>query len=183
MYVGSYEENDYKKIDAFLMAYEMGSMRQCEFRNRLIRQIEDKHGVKIPSEGLAMQLSIASKQANQEIQEFFIAESMEILIAESDQNNKNRFINYNRKELIKQLTQFSETISSIWVLIFSQAIREIKAWKGANLTNEEISDSERLIDEINHLIKNNVMESVVVPESIKVLKDKLLEKLNKQLMG
>jgi len=41
MYTGSQQLDgyDYKKIDTFLMAYELGSMGECQFREALIEQI------------------------------------------------------------------------------------------------------------------------------------------------
>lgn len=178
MYTGSFKANDYKRIDSFLVAYEMGSMGQCNFRDRLINQIKDKYNVPFPSEGLVKQLRIASKLANQEIREFFINESMAILISESDHEKRNFFVNFKREQLIERLEKFPERININWVSNYSREIREIKAWKGANLTNAEISKSERLIDEINELIKEKVFEYHCVPIHIQKLKEELLKKLN-----
>lgn len=174
MYTGSFKANDYKSIDSFLIAYEMGAMGECKFRARLIKQIEDKYNVQFPSEGLVKQLRTASKIANQEIREFFINESMEILIAASDQNNQTRFVNYKRKQLVNRLEQFPEKININWVSNFSREIRELKAWKGINLTNDEMNRSERLIDDINLLIKDDVMKLVEVTNHINGLKSELL---------
>ena len=82
MYTGSFKANDYKRIDSFLIAYEMGSMNECKFRDKLIEQIQGKYNVEFPATGLLGQLRKASKAANQGIHEFFISESMEILIKE-----------------------------------------------------------------------------------------------------
>lgn len=177
MYTGSFKADDYKKIDSFLVAYEMGAMGECKFRDRLIKQIEDKYDVPFPSEGLVKQLSMASKKANQGIREFFINESMEILIAESDNDKRNSFANFKRKQLIERLDKFPEKININWVSNFSRDFREMKAWKGVNLTDEEISNTEKLIDEINKLIKDDVMGFTAVPVNIEKLKEELLEKL------
>jgi hypothetical protein len=181
MYTGSSKINDFKRIDIFLMAYEMGAMGECRFKEKLIKQIEDKYGVHLPSEGLVKQLRRASKKVNQEIREFFINESMEILIAESDHDNQNKFISYGRRQLIQQLEQFPKEVNINWVSNFSREIRELKAWTGANLTNEEMAKSERLVDEVNQLIKSDVMKLVNVPENIEILKKELLKKLYEHL--
>ena len=179
MYTGSTKENDYKSIDSFLMAYEMGAEFECDFRQRLIRQLAVKYGVECPSEGFSKQLKLASKKANQEIKEFFINESMEILIAESDKENRNGFVNYSRKQMIEQPEKFPEKINIIWVSNFARGIRELKEWKGVNLTIEERSNAEMLIEQINDLIKADVMEPVTVPAQVKFLKDELLKYLRK----
>lgn len=177
MYTGSFKANDYKSIDTFLVAYEMGSMGECKFRDRLIKQIEVKYDVPFPSEGLVKQLRRASKQTNQEIREFFINESMAILIAESDNDKRNSFVRFKRKQLLGRLEKFPEKININWVSNFSRDFREVKAWKGVNLTDDEMSKSENLIDEINELIKENVMEFIAVPVHIENLKEELINKL------
>jgi len=177
MYTGSFKANDYKNIDSFLVAYEMGSMGECKFRDRLIKQIEEKYNVPFPSEGLVKQLKIASKQANQEIRDFFINESMLILIAESDNDKRNSFVNFKRKQLIERLEKFPERININWVSNFSRDFREMKAWKGVNLNDDEMSNAEKLIDEVNELIKEDVMKFYTVPVNIEQLKEELLEKL------
>lgn len=181
MYTGASKANDYKRIDTFLIAYEMGSMRECQFRDRLIKQIEDKYNVPFPSEGLGKQLRIASKKANQEIRAFFIAESTQILIAASDQGGHNKFVNQSRKRLIERLEQFPEAININWIFNFSTTTRELKAWTGVNLTTAEMNTLDRLIDEVNQLIKHDVMEEAPVPEDMQALKDELLGMLKKQL--
>lgn len=181
MYTGSSKLNDYKGIDSFLMAYEMGSMGDCDFRDRLIRRIEQKYGVKFPSGGLVKQLRIASKKANQGINDFFINESMEILIAESDKESRNIFTSYCRKQMIEQLEKFPEKININWVLNFSPIIRELQAWRGVPLTTEEMSKAEMLIEQINEMIKADVMELVNVPAPIRILKDELNEQLRKNV--
>jgi hypothetical protein len=181
MYTGSSKENDYKSIDLFLMAYEMGAKGECDFRQRLINQLVLKYGVQCPSEGFPKQLEIASKKANQKINEFFINESMEILIAESDNENRNGFINYSRKQLIEQLENFPEKINIFWPANFSKQLNELKAWKGVNLTIEEMNKAEMLIEQINEMIKADVMELVNVPAPIRILKDGLKEQLKRNV--
>ncbi len=178
MYTGSLKVDDYKKIDAFLIAYEIGSMGVCKFREKLIRQIKEKYDVQCPSEGLAKQLRRASRKAKQEISDFFVNESLKILVAESDNNNQNKFISYKRKQLVVQLEQLSKEISIRWVSNFSREIRDLKAWTGVNLTNDEITRAEKIVDVINQLIKDDVMKLVVVPEHIEILKIELIKKLN-----
>ena len=181
MYTGSSKIDgfDFKRIDFFLIAYEMGSMNECRFREKLIKQIENKYGVQFPSEGLEKQLRRASKKAKQEIKAFFINESVEILIAESDDDNQNKFISYQRRQFIQQLEQFPKEININWVSNFSRQIRELKAWTGANLTSDEMTKSERLVDEVNQLIKSDVFKLVTVPKNIETLKGELLKKIYK----
>ena len=180
MYTGSSKIDgfDLKRIDSFLIGYQMGSVNECRFREKLIKHIENKYGVQLPNEGLEKQLIRASKKAKQEIEAFFINESIKILIAESDHNNQNKFIIYKRRQLIQQLEQFPKEININWVSDFSREIRELKAWTGANLTNDEMTKSERLVEEVNQLIKSDVFKLVAVPEDIEMLKEELLDKLN-----
>jgi len=152
-------------------------MGECKFRNRLIKQIEYKYNVPFPSEGLVKQLRIASKQANQEVREFFLNESMGILIAESDNDKRNSFVNFKRKQLIERLEDFPKIININWVYNFSREFRELKAWKGVNLTSEEMRNSEKLVDEIKEVIKDDVMEFTAVPVHIANLREELLEML------
>ncbi|MEZ4911189.1 MAG: hypothetical protein R2774_10050 [Saprospiraceae bacterium] len=181
MYTGSFKANDYKRIDSFLIAYEMGSMNECKFRDKLIEQIQGKYNVAFPATGLLGQLRKASKAANQGIHEFFISESMEILIKESDQDNKNKFVNYKRKELINRLEQFPSEIDYNWVFNFANVFNELKAWKGVNLINEENILAQSLIDGINQLIKDRFLELVKVPNQLKSIKEILLTLLKENV--
>jgi hypothetical protein len=181
MYTGSSMENDYKSIDLFLFAYEMGAKGECDFRERLINQLVAKYGVQCPSEGFSKQLELASEKSNQDIKEIFINESLEILIAESDKENRNIFANYCRKQMIEQLEKFPEKINSNWVSNFSPIIRELQAWRGVQLTTEEMSKAEILIEQINELIKAKVTELVSVPVPIRILKDELNEQLKRNV--
>lgn len=170
MYLGFYDADEYKKMDAFLIAYELGAMGECRFRDKLIEQIERKYGVPCPAEGLAKLLEIASKKTGQDLDAFFTDESMELLVMESDQANSNRFINYKRKQLIEMLEAFPEKVDLIWVSNFSREIMELKAWKGVNLTEAEMSESEEIIKKLKPL--DEIME----------LRNGLLEKLKGNLM-
>ncbi|MBK9378389.1 MAG: hypothetical protein IPM86_09200 [Saprospiraceae bacterium] len=181
MYTGSFKANDYKRIDSFLIAYEMGSMNECKFRDKLIEQIQGKYNVEFPATGLLGQLRRASKAANQGIHEFFISESMEILIKESDQDNKNKFVNYKRKELINRLEQFPSEIDYNWVFNFANVFNELKAWKGVNLINEENILAQSLIDGINQLLKDRFLELVKVPKQLKSIKEILLTLLKENV--
>lgn len=181
MYTGSLKENDYKSVDSFLIAYELGSMGECRFREQFTKKIKDKYGDQISNDGLAKLLREASKKGKREIGEFFFNESMEILIAESDNKNQSKFINLGRRQLIQLLEQLPKEININWVSNFSKEIIELKAWAGKNLTNEEITNSERLIGEIRQLIKRDVMKLVAVPENINKQKEELLNSLNKYL--
>ncbi len=181
MYTGSYKANDYKRIDSFLIAYEIGSMYECKFKDKLIKQIHNKYNIDFPSTGLVGQLRKASKVAKQGVHDFFINEAMEILITESDQENRNRFVNYNRKELIKRLEQFPLEINSNWVFNFTTVLNELEAWKGVNLTNEENILSHSLIDGINLILKDKYLELVRVPEQFTSIKEKLLSLLRENV--
>ncbi|MEZ5038859.1 MAG: hypothetical protein R2828_03180 [Saprospiraceae bacterium] len=79
--------------------------------------------------------------------------------------------------MIDRLEKFPEKININWVSNFSKDFRDVKAWKGVNLTDEEISNTEKLIDEINELIKDDVMGFAAVPVHIEKVKEELLEKL------
>ena len=58
MYTGSSKIDgfDLKRIDSFLIGYQMGSVNECRFREKLIKHIENKYGVQLPNEGLEKQL-------------------------------------------------------------------------------------------------------------------------------
>ncbi len=181
MYTGSSKVIDFKRIDTFLLAYEMGSMHECGFREKLIKQIADKYGVQLLSEGFANQIKSASRKVKQKTEEFFLHESLQILVSESDNNNQNKFVRYCRKQLVQQLEQFPKEININWISNFSRNIRELKAWTGVNLTDDEMATSEKLIDKVNQLIKPDLMRLVAVPKKIEILKDELLHKINEQM--
>ncbi|MCC6723608.1 MAG: hypothetical protein IT258_03805 [Saprospiraceae bacterium] len=181
MYTGASIDKDHKSIDLFLMAYEMGAMGECDFRQRLINQLASKYGVQCLSDGFPKQLEIASSRANQSIKDFFINESEEILIAESDKANQNRFVNHRRRKMIEQLEKFPEKININWVSNFATGVRELKDWKGVNLTIEELNKAEVLIEKTNELIAPLMMELVTVPAQITILKDELIELLRKNV--
>jgi hypothetical protein len=146
MYTGSSKENDIKSIDAFLIAYELGAKFECDFRQRLINQIALKYGVQCPSEGFSKQLKIAAKKVNQNVNDFFINESLEILIAESDKEGRNSFVNGIREGMIEQLESLPRRINMDWVTNFMMRVRESKEWTGVNLTIEEKRRAEILIE-------------------------------------
>ena len=58
MYTGETEERGYKGIDKFLMAYELGSKGECNFRSEVSNLILSKYNVPMPSSGLIEQLKI-----------------------------------------------------------------------------------------------------------------------------
>lgn len=176
MYAGTNKIDDFKRIDSFLLAYEMGSMRECDFRSKLIRQIETKYGVFMPSEGLVKQLRIAARKVNQDVHAFFLNESMEILIAESDKDGANRFVNDKRMQLIEILEKLSDMIDMTWDWNFKNQIRDLQDWKGANLTLNETNHIEKLINEIR-LIEKDILEPIEVPKQVERAKEELLELL------
>ena len=169
--------DDFKKIDSFLTAYEMGAMGECKFRGALVKNIADKYGVPYTIDGLLKQLQKASKKAGQEISEFLKNESMEILVAASDKDNRNAFVNIKRKQMIAHIEGFPEKINIMWVANLSMYIRAVQEWKGVNLTEEELTQSVRLRDEINQVIGRDIMALTAVPKHIVQLKDELLGKL------
>ena len=180
MYTGANKIDDFKRIDSFLLAYEMGSMGECDFRDKLIRQIETEYGVFMPSEGLVKQLRIAARKVNQDVYEFFLNESVQILIAESDKDGANRFVNGKRKQLIETLKELSVKIDFSWYWMFKNQIRELQDWKGTNLTSNEMSHVEKFLNEFR-LIEKHIIEPIEVPKQVEKAKDELLERLREHV--
>ena len=178
MYTASNKANDLKAISLFLFAYETGSDYKCQFLNKLIPAIQEKYNIPISSRGLADLLKKGAKKAKQRPQAFFMNESMEILIRESDKENRNRFINLVRKSLIKELEELPEKINLLWVSKLSKSIKDLEAWAGVNLTEEEATLLQSLVDELNHLIKQDLWKHTVVPDKIFELRGKLLKNMS-----
>lgn len=182
MYTGAKKIDDYSRVDIFLIAYELGSNFECNFRQSLIRHIEEKYGTPIPSKGLNEQIRLAAKKSKQSKNQLFLKESLLILINESDSDNKARFANHTREEMINWLKNFPDKINIFWLKKFKDCYREIQEWKGVQLTTVEMNLAVKLINYIEDLIKDDVTKLKDVPESIQLLNIELASALksNKQ---
>lgn len=168
MYIRATKSNTYKAIDQFLVAYEMGSKYKCQFREKLIAHIEDQYQVSCPSEGLSKQLQLASQKAQKDLPTFWEEEATAVLIKESDTDFKHRFINQYRKILIDYLSTMPNEINFGWAWAFAQKIKNIIAWKGVNLTNEEYRLSMLIIEQLSSLkIAGSAMVKQSHPEVYK----------------
>lgn len=169
MYIGSQQADDYdyKKIDFFLIVYELGSMGQCQFREALIKQIWVNYGIPNPSEGFVAQLEAAAKIANKRIKDIFIDESVDVLVKESDQGGSNIFATYVRTNLIKRLENFPDEINYNWVINFSGELKTLVNWPGIGLTDKELELAKELIDGINSMIKDDLLAFKVVTNDLK----------------
>jgi len=177
MYTGSKQLDgyDYEKIDLFLMAYELGSMGECNFREALIKQIWQNYDVPNPSEGFVAQLDAAARKANKSIKDLFITEAVDVLVKVSDQVGSNMFATYIRSQLIKKLENFPNEINVNWVLNFSTDLKRLANWPGIGLTDKELELANELIDDVNNMIKDDFMSFKVVTKD---LKSKQLNLLN-----
>ena len=180
MYTGATSTDDYKRVDQFLMAYELGTKGECRFRETLIEQVENKYNIPFPAEGLNKQLSEAAKKSKQKIQELFVNESLSILIEASDANNGNRFVNIMRKKLIDRLRNLPEEINISWGLNFSRILKELKDWKGVNLQTNEISLATSVLEEANSIIKEDVMKNKKVTGKLRSMSKELIQLLIKK---
>jgi hypothetical protein len=169
MYTGSQQLDgyDYKKIDTFLIAYELGSMGECQFREALLEQIWKIYDVPNPSEGFIAQLDAAARKANKSIKDIFIDEAVAVLVKESDQIGSNMFATYVRSQLIKRLENFPHEINLNWVLNFSNDLKGLANWPGIGLTDKELELSNELIDAINNMIQDDLMSFKVVTKDLK----------------
>ncbi len=156
MYTGSNTDDGYKGIDKFLVAYEMGAMGECTFRQQLSEQLGIKYGIPMPAMGLEEQLKLVSGKANKTWQEIFVRESQAILIRESDELGDFRYARIIRRKLLQELKRIIEE-QTFLVINWYAVERQIKEWKGENLIEEELE----LFFDISKQLKQNGIEKIV----------------------
>jgi len=164
--------NDWKEVEKFIRAYELGSEWECDFMSLLTNQLKDKYGVEMPSKGLIAQLKIASKKMNQNWEGFFVKEAKEVLINESDKNNQNRFQKIVRNKILKYFQDIPELIDSIYFVNLNQINRQINDWEGKNLSSGEIKLFKEIREELSNEISIHLMEEFAPNEKLKL---KILE--------
>lgn len=163
---GQLGDFDASKMDNFLLAYELGSMNKCQFRQKLIQQIQDKYDTAIPPLGFEEQLKGASRKANKNAKEIFIEESTEILVNESDRIGNNIYVNFIRNELIDMLNKFPEEINVNWIINFKHTLSRLQNWPGKGLTVHEFDLANLLVIDIDKLIGENIMSYTSLPQEI-----------------
>ena len=161
MYIGDLE---LKKVDLFLMAYEIGTQNKCNFRSKLIEHIFDKYqSNKNISElkdnqsigTLAKQITVLSNQIDLNWKDVFQNEGFEILVQESDQNGRNRYARILRRNLKKVLESIVNNNEMQWAIGYYQINKQVKEWRGKNLTSIEVQFVDKIQKEIDSMFKNS----------------------------
>jgi hypothetical protein len=169
LYMGT---NDWNEVERFIRAYELGANWKCDFMYLLTNQVDDKYGVSMPPKGLIEQLKIASKTIDQTWEELFVKETKEILIIESDKNNKNRFQKILRNKILAYFKEVPELIDSAYFGNLIQINRQIDDWPGKNLSEEEINLVKVIREELSSEVSIHLTEKFKPNE---MLKSKILE--------
>ena len=136
MYTGETEERGYKGIDKFLMAYELGSKGECNFRSEVSNLILSKYNVPMPSSGLIEQLKIAADLENIDWIDLFKELGEQIIIQHSDKNKEFKYRKLLRNKILKLLDK--QNIEEV-LINFHQFERQTTEWKGVNLDEDEIN--------------------------------------------
>jgi len=148
--------NDWKEVENFIRAYELGSKWECDFMNLLTDQLRIRYGVAMPSEGLIKQIQLIATEENRNWEDLFVAETNELLIKESDGDGKFRFKKILEEKVLKYFDEIPDHIGVTYFINLNQINRQLDDWDGESLAPNQIKMfkgiKERILKETSGLI-------------------------------